>query len=62
MAELDGIAATLRRQRQDLDQQIEDTTIRSNQTVDILSKIEEWRRRVEEIGRKRGDPTVGAQP
>ena len=52
MAELDGIAASLRRQRQDLDEMIESTAARSVETADLISKIEELRRRAEETQRK----------
>lgn len=52
MAELDGIAASLRRQRQDLDAMMESTAARSVETADLISKIEELRRRAEETQRQ----------
>lgn len=55
MAELKNISAELLRQRRDLDQAIETTSARSNETAGLIDKIEELRRRAEETQRKRPD-------
>lgn len=47
MPELHEIAADLRRQRKDLDELLESTASRSGQTVELIGKIEELRKRSE---------------
>lgn len=47
MAELEGIAENLRRQRKDLDEMVESTSTRSTETAALLQKIEELRARAE---------------
>lgn len=52
MAELDTIAETLRRQRQDIDDLMDHTATRRGETTALVSKIEELRRRSEETLRR----------
>lgn len=51
MADLDAIAESLRRQRRDLDEHLDETARSSNETAKLLGKIEELRRRAEETQR-----------
>ena len=55
MAELDAFLANLRRQRKDLDESIESTSARSNETSDLVTRIEDLRRRVEKTQRQEPD-------
>lgn len=52
MDELEGIAETLRRQRKDLEQSIETTSSRSSDAAELVTKIEELRRRSEDTLRR----------
>jgi hypothetical protein len=54
MAKVDLIAEELRRQRKDLDELAEATSVRSDETAELLTKLEELRRRSEETQRKLG--------
>jgi predicted ATP-grasp superfamily ATP-dependent carboligase len=51
MAELEGIAETLRRQRQDLDDLVDQTVSRKVDTEKLIEKIEELRARSERTQR-----------
>jgi phosphohistidine phosphatase SixA len=48
MTRFDAIAAELRRQRRDIDDLLEDTSVRCEETAGLLKKIEELRRRAED--------------
>ena len=52
MAELKGIAETLRRQRRDLGDLIDRTSFRSGETAELVTRIENLRRRSEETQRR----------
>lgn len=52
MADLPVIVETLRRQRKDLDELMEDTASRTGKAADLLSRIEDLRRRSEETLRR----------
>ena len=52
MVELVAIAALLKRQRQDLEKDLEDTSSRGAQTAELVRKIEDLRRRAEETQRR----------
>jgi hypothetical protein len=51
MAEFHVIADMLRRQRKDLEELSDSTTLSSNETSRLIEKIEELRRRAEETQR-----------
>ena len=51
MAELEGIAETLRRQRQDLEDLVDQTAPRKGDTAKLIEKIEELRVRSERTQR-----------
>lgn len=51
MADLDAISQSLKQHRKDLDDQFDQTNARSNETADILTKIEDLRRRSEVTNR-----------
>lgn len=51
MVELKDITETLRRQRADLDELVDETLSRSSQTAELLGKIEELRARSEKTQR-----------
>lgn len=48
MSDLEIIAADLRRQREQLERALEDTSSRCDSTADLIRKIEELNRRVAE--------------
>jgi hypothetical protein len=48
MADLDHITESLRRQRKDLETLFDDTVTRGDETVKVLEKLEELRRRAEQ--------------
>lgn len=52
MAELDAIAATLRKQRQDIEELLDSTASRSGDAAELVTKIEDLRRRSEETLRR----------
>jgi hypothetical protein len=52
MAELETIAATLRRQRKDLETMMDDTSSRTTEMTDLFGQIEDLRRRSEETQRR----------
>lgn len=52
MAELEAIAEALRRQRQDLEDLMDSTSSRSDDTAELVSRIEDLRRRAEETLRR----------
>lgn len=52
MAELDAISETLKRQRQDLEDLMDSTSSRSGDAAELVSKIEDLRRRSEETLRR----------
>lgn len=52
MAELQAITESLRRQRKDLEDLMDSTWTRSGQTAELVGKIEDLRRRVEETQRR----------
>lgn len=54
IAALEGITASLRRQRQDLQDALDSTA--SGETTKVLEKLEELRRRAEETQRLQQDP------
>lgn len=47
MDDLNGIAETLRRQREDLERQFDDTGVSSAETSRLVERIEELRKRME---------------
>ena len=51
MAELENITEALRRQRRDLDEMINSATRGSDETAELLRRIEELRRRSEQTQR-----------
>jgi phosphohistidine phosphatase SixA len=52
MVELEVIAETLKRQRRDLEDLIDSTSSRSGETAELVTKIENLRRRSEETQRR----------
>lgn len=52
MAELDAIAASLRRQRQDIDEMLDQTLSRNTDAAELVGKLEELRRRSEDTLRR----------
>jgi hypothetical protein len=52
MAELKSIAEALRRQRRDLEEDLENTSVRQGENSRLLENIEKLRRRVEESREK----------
>lgn len=52
MDELDHITETLRRQRKDLEEMLEETSSRSSDAAELVTRIEELRRRSEETQRR----------
>ena len=62
MAELDAITKLLERQRQDLEIQLAETTSRSDETADLLNRIQELQRRADDTHRRFLRPAGGAEP
>lgn len=56
MAELKTIAEALRRQREDLEADLESTSTRQGENTKLLANIEKLRQRVAETRSKFGDP------
>ena len=52
MAELEQITEALRRQRQDIDDLLEQTATRSGDAADLLKKVKDLRRRSEATQRR----------
>jgi hypothetical protein len=64
MADLDAISQSLKQHRKDLDDQFDQTAARSNETADILTKIESLRRRSEATNRAfadKAEPATAAE-
>jgi septation ring formation regulator EzrA len=59
MAELNAIAESLRRQRKDLDADLESTSTRQGENSKLLENIENLRRRVAETREKFGPTATG---
>lgn len=55
MAELDVITEALRRQRKDLESQLDDTSSRTTEAAVLLKRIEHLRARAEKIQRQSQD-------
>jgi phosphohistidine phosphatase SixA len=52
MAELEVLTQSLRRQRRDLDELMDSTLVRSGQTAELVSRIEDLQRRIEDTQRR----------
>lgn len=61
MAELDAITEALRRQRQDLEGLIERTSSRTDEAAELISRIEDLRRRSEETLRRFQATAMGSE-
>lgn len=59
--DIDAIAAHLRRQRKNIDEQMESTSVRFGEATELATKIEDLRRRAEESTR-RFDASVPHKP
>lgn len=55
VAELEAIAETLRQRRKDLEDLMDDSDSRRIKTTELLARIEDLRRRVEESQKRFGD-------
>ncbi|HEX6100802.1 MAG TPA: hypothetical protein VF432_31080 [Thermoanaerobaculia bacterium] len=52
MAELEVLTQSLRRQRRDLDELMDSTLVRSGHTAELVSRIEDLGRRIEDTQRR----------